>query len=300
MVGFSDILAQRRRHGWRYVDYESLKQAIGSPAEFYGLLCREIEEVDVAFSALIRQFEAAYPGCQAFGATELRELATLNYLAVLKISKKHDKWVRRAVSQGMAASEVSQEIEAILFRSGFCCSLLSSTLFQREAQPQPPDDFVVWEKLVEVARPPKRAPPCLPPVIEEDSSMEDNEIAQTDCCPICIEPIIDQAVLPCAHRFCWTCLASCAAHGLEVCPLCRAAHSLDPVNAAVDSVLGVLAQHYYPESRLNSRENRNLNWKEVRYELAPVSMGSTKLRLRTPPGSPPSVPPTQTTAEGCD
>ena len=123
--------------------------------------------------------------------------------------------------------------------------------------------------------------------------MEEFDAAHTDCCPVCIEPIVDKAVLPCGHRFCWTCLASCAAHGLEVCPLCRAAHSLDPVNAAVDSVLGVLAQHYYPESRLESyRESRSLKWKEVRYELAPVADGSNKLRLRTPPGSPPSVPET--------
>ena len=62
MVGFSGTLAARRHHGWRYIDYDSLKQLIGAPAEFYASLCREIQEVDVAFSALIRQFEGAYPG----------------------------------------------------------------------------------------------------------------------------------------------------------------------------------------------------------------------------------------------
>eukprot|EP00326_Haptolina_ericina_P013481 CAMPEP_0181213322 /NCGR_PEP_ID=MMETSP1096-20121128/24837_1 /TAXON_ID=156174 ORGANISM="Chrysochromulina ericina, Strain CCMP281" /NCGR_SAMPLE_ID=MMETSP1096 /ASSEMBLY_ACC=CAM_ASM_000453 /LENGTH=240 /DNA_ID=CAMNT_0023304941 /DNA_START=193 /DNA_END=912 /DNA_ORIENTATION=+ len=240
MVGFSKILAQRRQNkAWRYIEYDSLKHLIGVPVpEFFSVLCHEIEEVDVSFTALLRNFEAAYPGCEAIGAAELRDLAMLNYLAVLKIAKKYDKSLhRRSMGSG-----VLERVEAVLFRSGFCKTLLGSTLFAQETRSQPTtDDFVVWEQLVEARSPKRSAFSFLPPVQEEGGDWEEEQATMLfDCCPICIEQIHDAAVLPCTHRFCWACLANCAAHGMDVCPICRATHSLDPVNVAVDSMLGVL------------------------------------------------------------
>ena len=44
-----------------------------------------------------------------------------------------------------------------------------------------------------------------------------------DECGICLSRIHEPCVLPCAHRFCTSCVADCKKHGMnDLCPLCRA------------------------------------------------------------------------------
>ena len=60
------------------------------------------------------------------------------------------------------------------------------------------------------------------------------------------EDIIDPAMLPCNHSFCWQCFASCAMQGSKNCTLCRTEQSLEPVNIEIETTLGCFAQDCYP------------------------------------------------------
>lgn len=257
------------------MDYDTLKRIAGTP-EFADAIRFEMMAVDATFMALLRQYEAAYPGCQQCSAAELRGYATLNYLAVLKIIKKHDKFVRRTGH----GPEIAAEVEAELFNTGFCITLLSSSLFLAESERD--DDFplgIMWEKR-------HRREKRLDTIYDDDFGNTKEGDAEPIVCPVCIEAILDAAVLPCAHQFCWACLANAAAHGINACPLCRKERSLTPVDVTVDTILGVLARHYYPSNR---RVHTTFDWDEVQYELAPETTGSTKRRLKTPPQSPSSL-----------
>ena len=73
---FGELLLRKSKYGWRYLDYELLKNHINSRV-FATILKSEIEVVDAFFQENV--------------TTHTYEYAALNYIAVLKIIKKHKK-----------------------------------------------------------------------------------------------------------------------------------------------------------------------------------------------------------------
>lgn len=247
---FGRTLASRIVPGWRYVAYGTLKQSlkevsVAETGAFRKALLRELVEVDEFFHHLEVQLEEMCISRQdlVVAAThvlaegevteertlkfepclrltrDLRAFAVINYLAVLKILKKHDKVVTRFGSSSMDDGLVaSSMVRRRLFECSFCIRLCGSKLFTGTA------------KLLDST---------------EHLKMSTSSLHDTQC-PVCVEASMDMATLGCGHRFCWKCLSDCVAHGIGKCPLCRIAQSLEPTDLVIDSVLGCFAQQYYP------------------------------------------------------
>ena len=206
---FGETLAAHRLAGWRYVDYDVLKQMIKAgctPRAFYDKLLLEISAVNGFF--LIQS--SCKPAKQL---TDLRRAAVLNYLAVLKISKKHAKIAKKLPNEGggakPAASELGlpQAVETELRASSFCVALRDPTFFEARYCDEEHDD---------------------------SSASSSNET-----CAVCLESLAsDNVRLGCQHAYCWTCLAGCAANGIKTCPLCRSEQSIAPVDIEIEALLG--------------------------------------------------------------
>lgn len=262
MVNFGDTLLRNAHPGWRYVDYEGLKQLIDEPRRFRSALTREISAVDLSFECLLRKFEESLPlrrrpvptgaepleGDPDVTASALRTYAVVNYLAVLKICKKFDKEqskpapplppspeplrygvVRRNNSferrEPLPSETITAAVERELAATSFCLALRSSDLLLRPEEG--PGKGTVGQG-------------------------RDGECAS---CPVCLEDLpAHPAVLPCSHRFCWACLADCSARGIRTCPLCRSEQSLEPVEIEIQSLIGSLVHggKYFPANRLQS------------------------------------------------
>jgi len=216
---FGQILAARSLPGWRYISYDLLKRMLDSSddSSFFVLLLQEIVNVDTFFHALQHLLEVATAKSSEelpSLAQNVRSFAVLNYLAVLKILKKHDKM--RSFSHDLVSGLSSAEVHERLRAADFCACLYGSAVFTRTAA-------LIQSTVPETAK----------------ESLQ---------CPVCMESVLDPAVLPCQHSFCWRCLTDCAAHGISTCPLCRQEQSLEPVNLEIETVLGCLAERYYPRN----------------------------------------------------
>lgn len=244
---FGETLAHLMNQQWRYIDYDALKMSIedgACPREFLTLLMREIAAVDHCFERLMMEYQtgAGNPtSTHGTTAAALRTYAVLNYLACLKICKKQDKNVRRpkfahnSIKAGLrklrARVDANDEmvpfhtsttaiIERELDRAFFCRALRGSALFEHAEDLQP------------------------------ESAPTEQPRSQ---CAICLEDMpTEPVVLPCSHSFCWACLTQCTAYGINKCPLCRVEQSLAPVEIEIETLLGNLAQGYFPSTRLPS------------------------------------------------
>ena len=236
---FGETLVIHSRPGLRYLDYAWLKQLIAADqgqADFLTALLTEIGAVDRCFELERQRFET---GSDSLTAHELRTYAVINYLAVLKIVKKHDKQLRKQVTVGETlrrrfirpprelpgvlpvVTTTTQQIERTLTTISFCVALHDRALFAR-ADLQPTSALTA---------------------------------APTHQCAVCLETMPeDHAVLVCNHHFCWACVATCAASGIKTCPLCRAEQSLEPVEIEIEKLLGEggaeHSQAYFPAARL--------------------------------------------------
>lgn len=65
-------------------------------------------------------------------------------------------------------------------------------------------------------------------------------------CPICLERTESPIMLLCAHRFCWSCLVSARAVGLQSCPVCRADQTLDLHHFALEPILVPIFRATFP------------------------------------------------------
>lgn len=101
---FGKTFNERRNQGWRCISYDKLKQqikvlddTIDGAALFYESLCDEITQVDEFFKSVLSQAKNDIADADAFNVdvADVRQHAVLNYLAVLKILKKHDKKLQK-------------------------------------------------------------------------------------------------------------------------------------------------------------------------------------------------------------
>eukprot|EP00939_MAST-03C_sp_MAST-3C-sp1_P000570 g570.t1 len=235
---FGETLAKNALEGWKYIDYERLKKMINDftqngkeekhprwSAVFYSTLLSEINAVNSFFLGMETMLKdnAKYftkkdgtqkPKSDSKAQTQLCRMMTdlckyavLNYLAVLKIAKKHDKHARK---------KLSGEVKTALFTTDFFLSLTNSDLFitMNELMKS------VGTESVQVGR------PC--PICKEPMN-------------------IGSANLPCGHSFCWSCLAEATWQKQKQCPACRKDEKiLAPVDLEITTILGSLSQHYFP------------------------------------------------------
>ena len=94
---FGELLLRKSKYGWRYLDYERLKKNINSRV-FAEILKTDIDLVDAFFEENV--------------SAQTYEYAALNYIAVLKILKKHKKVT------GNDATPMQQSSFASALRSG--------------------------------------------------------------------------------------------------------------------------------------------------------------------------------------
>lgn len=228
---FGQILTTQRNKDWRCISYDMLKRLIkdGRDIDFYKQLELEIVEVDAFFRQQQAIFESNTPeGDGSISAADLRSHAVLNYLAVLKILKKHDKKLqRKQLVDYDRIAQLCTSTKELLFEAAFCIAINDSALFN------------CTNEMMGCVR---HANEC------SDTSSSDSS------CPVCLDPILAGAALPCKHQFCWSCLATCAAQGINSCPMCRKQQSLEPANIEIERILGGPAERYYPENQTHSRK----------------------------------------------
>eukprot|EP00403_Amphidinium_massartii_P029880 CAMPEP_0178391222 /NCGR_PEP_ID=MMETSP0689_2-20121128/11054_1 /TAXON_ID=160604 /ORGANISM="Amphidinium massartii, Strain CS-259" /LENGTH=478 /DNA_ID=CAMNT_0020011763 /DNA_START=80 /DNA_END=1516 /DNA_ORIENTATION=- len=251
---FGRILAARQMEDWRYISYDTLKRQIKesgnrltSTQAFHTALRADIAEVDAFFCLCLQRAQTndSSPGedggsrtiPRCVSAAEIRSYAILNYLAVLKILKKHDRMLSRATPK--PEEREREDIQALsaatrrqFFEAKFCKAMSDPGFFSAS-----PHEYAAAQAVD----------------IDHAAASSSSVTAAAHCgtnyedaCPICLESIIDAVCLPCHHRFCWACLASCATSGINSCPLCRKEQTLEPVNLEIETILGCLAQRYYP------------------------------------------------------
>ena len=194
--------------------------------ELQGIVCfdkqsHRYEEMKVEFAIICGGIDA------------LRKYAVLNYIALLKALKKHNKK---------------------------CCSIWP-VQDREQLVSQPFHNSSKMGALVAEAE-------CIAVILEPDNSDEAHQKLQSHLtCPLCTRTLTMPVVLGCGHRFCWECLASAYAsdsclplqsnspqitteiqrtkqtvHPTCVaphhqCPVCHEELSLNPQDYAVDSVL---------------------------------------------------------------
>jgi len=128
----------------------------------------------------------------------------LNYLAVRKIVKKYDKQTKQPTTTPV-----------MLF-----------------LQDQPFYKSVTLANVITKAQ-------CLGVQIKQARGEAPQFPKEDFLCPVCLDILSNPVVLSCAHRFCWSCLASASmftSHNSS-CPVCRKQQSLDPRDYTVDSLL---------------------------------------------------------------
>lgn len=233
---FGEMLRSRRREGWRYVNYEELKSRIKANTDpkapagegsavwsrmFKTFLVAEISAVNSFFLGMesilkmqANKASASTPARRAELARLMADLCAyvvLNYLAVLKIVKKHDKYAARA-------PPLSEEIKTVLFTTDFFLSLQRS-------------DLLVTMRNAMCAL---------------GTDGKDARVA----CASCRRPAdVGSSTLPCGHRFCWACLAEITwTQGTRRCSVCGDAKvaATDPVDLQIRSIIGSSASHYSP------------------------------------------------------
>ncbi|KDO19071.1 hypothetical protein SPRG_15736 [Saprolegnia parasitica CBS 223.65] len=214
-----------------YVDYKGLKRTVkslaGSDAErtagFRIALQRELAKVNASFFCILDDLgsrETVAQGdieAQLMAALDLshrvdalRRFVVLNYLAVVKISKKFDKSIAGSMQAEILASDLLLQP---FYAGSYVDDLYSHTAATTDA--------LLLHLLPEA------------PVAHADAS-----------CPICLYHLTSPVTLSCSHSFCWSCLAKAAEHHIHACPLCRQVQSIDPRDYEIDGLLQRFLKRY--------------------------------------------------------
>lgn len=187
----------------QYVAYKLLKQALkrlveggagaargvgdDGAAEFHALVLAEAAKVDATYNArlaeLARVLAPALDGAAGvdvaeFGENckkldELRAYSLLNYMAVCKIMKKHDKKAGRTDTQAVLAAVQQMDF----YQTDGLASLLTRALIVGD--------------------------------VMSGAAPDRDEFT----CALCLGVLSNPVVLSCAHRYCWQCLARAAQFG---------------------------------------------------------------------------------------
>ena len=123
----------------------------------------------------------------------MRKFVMINSLAVIKITKKHDK--QPGVKEQMQGDMVAQVHRKHFYSSAKFSSLITDT------------QVLASQLMYTITR-------VCPPV--EDFS-----------CPICLGILCNPVVLSCGHRFCMKCVSAASYFCQTSCPVCRKEQILD-------------------------------------------------------------------------
>lgn len=142
---------------------------------------------------------------------KMRKFVMLNTLAVIKITKKHDKQSQRPLQSEMVNSVHKRHF----YNSGRFSSLiidsevLTSQVMHRLTGARPQSDIY--------------------------------------SCPICLGILCNPVVLSCGHRYCMKCVSAASYFCQTSCPVCRKEQILDMENIKVDTLLSHFLDRYFPE-----------------------------------------------------
>eukprot|EP00940_MAST-03C_sp_MAST-3C-sp2_P001594 g1594.t1 len=296
---FGETLTKNSVDGWRYIAYERLKDLIKENTQradkqnphwsrlFKSMLIAEISAVNSFFLGMETTLK---DNCKIFShknsrsnkrnesldkkakgqlskmMLDLCKYVVINYLAVLKIVKKHDKY---------AVEKISGEIKSALFTTDFFLSLTNSEVFISMNE--------LMKSIGQVSGP--KVQSC--PICEESMN-------------------IGNATLPCGHSFCWSCLAEATWQKQKQCPVCRkknATASKDsnddmkqctvaaPVELEISTVLGSMSQHYFPFELEKKQEETPVSSPCIESKDAPTSLieDLKTAELKSSPANPSSV-----------
>jgi hypothetical protein len=245
--------ASQRQWSHAYVDYEKLKSILKPAKTTKDLLPSELKQelmvsVSTGFCAQL-QLEIAkarnhlvdtervlletcdprklsfvtLPNLKELGSliSDLEEFRVVNYVAVLKAIKKHDKYLEMdSHSESMAVLEASPLPRGSPVLSD-CTLLLQGALKELERKaPQGADPDEPLQGLPEE-------------------------------CMICWDRALVALNLRCGHNFCSDCLEETAAHGHDSCPVCREPQPLDPAEVRIGSLLSntsAVPEEYFPST----------------------------------------------------
>lgn len=168
----------------------------------------------------------------------LRKFSVLNYLAVTKIVKKHDKLSKIRLRDAVVPSVELQPF--------YKSTRLASTFTHAQC---------IASEIVAAAT--------------NSSVLAQSEDYQ--CC-ICIEVLNMPVVLSCAHRFCYGCLAKACFYDHH-CPLCKKETDLDPANYQIDPVLTKFVNSHFVQTEEGKARspvhNSSGSGSDCKYQLAP-------------------------------
>ncbi|OQR94024.1 hypothetical protein ACHHYP_01908 [Achlya hypogyna] len=267
-----------------YVDYKGLKRQVkglaGSDAErtatFRTALQRELSKVNAFFFCILddlrggdgisdaavdlntleAQLQAAL--ALAHRVDALRRYVVLNYLAVVKISKKFGKTTASAVQAEIVAMDL---LVQPFYAGNYVDELYSHTASTTD-------------------------------VLVRRLAPDASGAAADASCPICLYPLTSPVTLSCAHTFCWSCLSKAAEHHIHACPLCRQVQSIDPRDYEIDGLLQRFLKRYGAVTAVSEAASRVL---ARAVAVATKHMESAQLRLAQ---APPSCPLPTETSEG--
>eukprot|EP00667_Euglena_gracilis_P000673 EG_transcript_674 len=203
-----------------YLNYNNLKKALKAGVRgrsFLSLLQIEVDRVERFFtekeselSQVLHGFEQRTITMQDVGFIELclsldrlREFVLVNYLAVRKIVKKHDKLCD-------SQQRITSEAARLLSRSTFYkCPRMTATLVRVEG--------------------------LLASVFFSVNTQPDG------ICSLCCRKSRHIIMLPCQHRFCWGCFATEMMPTCDCCIVCGSSTGLDPDSFQMSSLLKTVA-----------------------------------------------------------
>jgi hypothetical protein len=226
-----------------YVDYKQIKKLLkvleqnlkdgadhdAIVSEFSTLLHAEIDKVNLAHSRIVDELQVlelpslengigkkwVLPPSKArsllidaieisYKVDGLRRFVVLNSLAIVKITKKFDKYTGSSIKP-----TVLEQLKSEAFYDG---EVLESITNEAAS---------LTDRIMIRALP--------------DGDFRINQ--EKASCPICMCAIKSPVTLSCSHTFCWSCLSTAVEHHFHSCPLCRKEQSIDPRDYEIDGLM---------------------------------------------------------------
>ena len=258
--------------GWYYIDYDMLKKLIKErttvssesslsilETEFLSKIKSQIQDANTFFlekehtidsikSKLIKG-NAVVDDQSSLSRmlTTLCRWVVLNYLAVLKICKKYQKYG----GDKEVTDRVVQIVKSELFRSRFFQSLKDSSLFASVGN------------------------------LLQKFQKNENQIWYDVKCPLCLQVMTSgNASLTCGHNFCWQCLAKCVASKSTSCPVCNTKTDVAaPVNLEICQIIGSFSNHYFPIWKVGTKEDKMIGMNTTSTSSSSSSSSNAKGKM---------------------
>ncbi|CAK4071794.1 unnamed protein product [Aphanomyces euteiches] len=219
-----------------YVDYKGLKRRIkameGSDAarsaEFHQALLRELSKVNASFFWILDDLTKTQELDAQISTNDLDGLR-LRLLSVLDLSHRIDSLRRFVVLNYLAVVKISKKFDKTLGGNGGSIDMIHDLLLQ----PFYAGSYVdqLYSQTASVVDSIMQS--LVPDIQAQDAS-----------CPICLYPFTSPVTLSCMHTFCWSCLAKAAEHHIHACPLCRQVQSIDPRDYEIDGLIKRFVKTY--------------------------------------------------------